>query len=33
MEINFNNTNGLWVAEFEATSDFNVHLERTNLMD
>ena len=30
MEINFTKQNGVWVAEFEATSDFNVHLERTN---
>ena len=29
MEINFNKIDGVWVAEFEATSDFNLHLERT----
>ena len=29
MEINFTKQNGVWVAEFEATSDFNLHLERS----
>lgn len=28
MEIQFTNINNLWVAEFEVTSDFNLHLER-----
>lgn len=28
MEIKFTNIDNLWVAEFEVTSDFNLHLER-----
>jgi hypothetical protein len=28
MEINFTKQNGVWVAEFEAPSNFNLHLER-----
>lgn len=28
MEIKFEKLNGLYVAEFEATSDFNLHIER-----
>lgn len=28
MEIQFTNINNLWVAEFEVTKDFNLHLER-----
>ena len=27
MEINFTKQDGAWVAEFEATSDFNLHIE------
>lgn len=30
MEINFNKENNLYVAEFEATNDFNIHIEREN---
>lgn len=28
MDLNFSNDNGLWVAEFEATGVFNLHIER-----
>ena len=28
MDLNFSNDNGIWVAEFEATGDFNLHIER-----
>ena len=28
MDLIFSNDNGIWVAEFEATSDFNLHIER-----
>ena len=28
MEIQFTNIDNLWVAEFEVTSDFNLHIER-----
>lgn len=28
MEIKFNQVGNLWVAEFEVTSDFNLHIER-----
>ena len=27
MELNFTKSQGSWVAEFEATSDFNMHIE------
>ena len=30
MKLNFNKENDLYVAEFEATNDFNVHIEREN---
>lgn len=30
MELVFNKVENEWVAEFEATSDFNLHLERAN---
>ena len=30
MELNFNKEGNVWVAEFEATSDFNLHLERSD---
>ena len=30
MELNFNKEGNVWVAEFEATSDFNLHLERVD---
>lgn len=28
MELNFVKENNVWVAEFEATADFNLHIER-----
>lgn len=28
MEINFTKQNGVWVAEFEVTNHFNIHMER-----
>lgn len=28
MQLTFNKVNNIYVAEFEATSDFNVHIER-----
>jgi hypothetical protein len=28
MDLVFNLSNEMWVAEFEATADFNIHLER-----
>lgn len=31
MEIQFTNIGNLWVAEFEVTADFNLHLERENV--
>lgn len=30
MELNFNKVENEWVTEFEASSDFNLHLERAN---
>ena len=30
MELNFNKEGNVWVADFEATSDFNLHLERSD---
>ena len=30
MELQFTKQGGEWVAEFEATSDFNINLDRTN---
>lgn len=30
MELKFKNEKGLYEAEFEATSDFNLHIERKN---
>lgn len=30
MELNFSKEDNVWVAEFEATDDFNLHLERVD---
>lgn len=30
MEINFIKENDLYIAEFEVTNDFNIHIEREN---
>jgi hypothetical protein len=30
MELTFEKINGQWVAEFEATSDFNINLDRVS---
>lgn len=29
-QLTFNKTNNQWVAEFEATADFNLHIERAS---
>jgi hypothetical protein len=31
MDLNFRNEENKWVAEFQATSNFNLHIERTGL--
>lgn len=33
MELTFTKTDGKWVAEFEATADFNLHIERDEIKD
>lgn len=30
-QLTFNKTNDQWVAEFEATADFNLHIERSDV--
>lgn len=33
MDLNFTKTEGKWVAEFQATADFNLHIERDDAKD